>query len=108
MTNYRSKSHFIAIAPEGATLNRVSANACEYETDKERGMIYESTIVARKELDTMDIFLNSGWWESMTTKKWMNVFLARETYWIKVFQKQFIRYVDTSNWIVEFERNMKL
>jgi hypothetical protein len=89
------------------TYNKLSPHATAIFSDDHYTMVvYHSTAIIK--WNNEEIILNSGGWQSATTKKKMNQASLQFNLGFSVYQKDFSWLVDYDNQTVPFVDNMKL
>lgn len=87
--------------------NRLSSYAtCVFWEENHQVVVYHSTRIVR--WNATEIILNSGGWQTATTKKKMNQAANQFHLDFTVYQEDFNWYVTFKNEIIPFENNMVL
>ena len=106
---YLTNQHFKDLVPNNFEIWRLSSKAVQFKNSDGSisGAIYINTVVIQIDKIAKTAVLNSGWWHTATTKKWINYVL--NSYWYRVFQKDFTRYVETPDGeTLDFVDNMTI
>jgi len=88
--NFNGVKDILELQAKEFKLKRLSGGAMELRTDNNIYVQYAYTVVFKKDLKARKITLNTNWYYTVTSKKWINKYLPG---FIDIFQMDYIWYV---------------